>query len=162
MSMPSRAPSRSRRLRLSAPAMVVTVGALLAGNVTQARGGTTGVISRWNNEPVHSTSVSPGFSMFLSSGAYTITAKLSAASQGSSTISYSCILSAQGGADTDVAPVTPAPNATQSVVLNVVHNFTSTGQPTFACTKPDGTSTVRMQQAKITAIKVNTLDNQPF
>ncbi|GGO64213.1 hypothetical protein GCM10012289_13110 [Nonomuraea cavernae] len=160
--MPSKAPSRSRRLRLSALAVAVTAGALLAGNVTQAEAAPPEVISRWNNELVHSNSVSPGFSMFLSSGAYTISAKLSAANQGSSTINYSCILSAQGGADTDVAAVTLAPNATQSVVLNVVHNFTSTGQLTFACTKPVGTPAVRMQQVKITAIKVNTLDNQPF
>ncbi|MFC4116818.1 hypothetical protein [Nonomuraea zeae] len=167
MTMPSTTPVRGRRsLRLSALAAVATTavaaGALLAGNATSAEAVPPEVISRWNNELIHSNSISPGFSMFLGTGAYTISAKLTAQNTGSAAISYTCLISAAGGADTDVAEVTLPPNSKQGVFLNVVHNFTSTGQLSFACTKPAGTAQVRMQQVKITAIKVNSLDNQPF
>ncbi|MEV0235570.1 hypothetical protein [Nonomuraea sp. NPDC050786] len=165
MTMPSTTPVRRRTgLRLSALAAVATMaaGALLAGNATSAEAVPPEVISRWNNELIHANSLSPGFSMFLASGAYTITAKLTAQNTGSAAIAYTCLISAAGGADTDVAEVTLPPNGKQGVFVNVVHNFTSTGQLTFACTKPAGTAQVRMQQVKITAVKVNTLDNQPF
>ncbi|GAA3211842.1 hypothetical protein [Nonomuraea helvata] len=165
MTMPLTTPVRRRTgLRLSALAAVATVavGALLAGNATSAEAVPPEVISRWNNELIHSNSISPGFSMFLASGAYTITAKLTAQNTGSAAITYTCLISAAGGADTDFAEVTLPPNGKQGVFVNVVHTFAGTGQLTFACTKPAGTAQVRMQQVKITAIKVNTLDNQPF
>ncbi|MBB6346971.1 hypothetical protein FHU36_003516 [Nonomuraea muscovyensis] len=153
---------RSRLLRMSALVVAVSAAALVAGNATRAEAAPPEVISRWNNELVHSNSISPGFSTFLGAGAYTITAKLSAANQGASAIAYTCTISAAGGAATDQAPVTLAPHATQSLSLNVVHHFPSTGQLSFACTKPAGSPTVRMQHIKITAIKVNSVDNQPF
>ncbi|SEG64152.1 hypothetical protein SAMN05444920_103649 [Nonomuraea solani] len=134
----------------------------LAGNVTSAEAVPPEVISRWNNQLIHSGSLSPGFNMFLASGAYTITAKLTAHNTGAAAIDYTCLISAAGGADTDNAEGTLPANGKQDVFLNVVHNFTSTGQLSFACTKPGGTAQVRMLQVKITAIKVNSLDNQPF
>lgn len=163
MTMPTTASSR-RRLgpRLSALAVVVAAGALLAGNAATAEAAPPDVISRWNNELVHANSLSPGFSTFLAAGPYTITAKLYAENTGSSAIAYSCTISAAGGADTDVTEVTLPPGGKQPIFLNVVHNFTATGQLTFACIKPVGAAQVRMKQVKITAIKVNTLDNQQF
>ncbi|MEV4177417.1 hypothetical protein [Nonomuraea sp. NPDC049709] len=167
MTMPSIVPARrGRRLRLSALAAVATTavaaGALLAGNATSAEAVPPEVISRWNNELVHSNALSPGFSQFLSAGPYTITAKLTASNTGATAINYSCVISAAGGADTDVAEVTLQPHSKAGVFLNVVHNFTTSGQVSFACTKPGGTPQVRMLQVKITSIKVNSLVNQPF
>jgi hypothetical protein len=163
MTMPSTASTRRRRsLRLTGLAAVLATGALLAGNTTTAEAVPPEVTSRWNNELVHSGSVSPGFSTFLSSGAYTITAKLFAENTGSAAIAYSCTISAAGGADTDLTEVTLPPGGKQPIFLNVVHNFTGTGQLTFACFKPAGTAQVRMKQIKITAVKVNALDNQQF
>lgn len=163
MTMLATTSSRRRRgLGLTALAAVLATGALLAGNATTAEAAPPEVISRWNNELIHSNSLSPGFSTFLSSGAYTITAKLYAENTGSAAIAYNCVISAAGGQDTDVTEVTLPPGGKQPIFLNVVHTFTSTGQLTFACVKPGGTSQVRMKQIKITAIKVNTLDNQQF
>lgn len=165
MTMLSTTPSR-RRPRVTALATalatVLATGALLAGNATTAEAAPPEVISRWNDELIHSGALSPGFSTFLSSGAYTITAKLYAENTGSAAIAYSCTISAAGGADTDVTEVTLPPGGKQPIVLGVVHTFTSTGQLSFGCSKPSGTPQVRMKQIKITAIKVNTLDNQPF
>ncbi|MFI7131976.1 hypothetical protein ACIBQ1_40305 [Nonomuraea sp. NPDC050153] len=163
MTMPSTAPSRRRRgLRLSALAAVVAGGALLAGNVSSAEAVPPEVISRWDNEIVHSNSISPGFSGLLGTGAYTITAKLYAENTGASAISYLCTIGTGPNSDGDITEVTLAPHSRHSIFLNVVHNYPSTGPLSFGCTKPTGAPQVLMKQVKITAVKVNTLDNQPF
>ncbi|GAA1686179.1 hypothetical protein GCM10009733_098560 [Nonomuraea maheshkhaliensis] len=166
MTMPSTVPARSagrrRRIVQAAAATAVAAGALLAGNATSAEAVPPEVISRWNNELIHSNSLSPGFNQFLATGPYTITAKLTAVNTGSAAIDYTCLISAAGGADTDRTEVTLPANGKVSIFLNVVHNYTSAGQLSFGCTKPGGTAQVRMRQVKITAVKVNSLDNQPF
>jgi hypothetical protein len=160
---PSTVPSRRRRgLLLSAMAAVAAAGALLVGNVSSAEAVPPDVISRWDNEIVHSNSLSPGFAGFLGTGSYTITAKLYAENTGSSAINYLCTIGTGPNSDGDITEVTLAPNGKQSIFLNVVHSYSSTGPLSFACTKPAGTSQVVMRQVKITAVKVNTLDNQPF
>ncbi|MBB5775425.1 hypothetical protein [Nonomuraea jabiensis] len=162
MTMPSTAPSRRRRgLRLSALA-VVAAGALLAGNANSAEAVPPEVISRWDNEIVHSNALSPGFSGLLGTGAYTITAKLYAENTGASAINYLCTIGTGPNSDGDITEVTLAPHSRHSIFLNVVHNYPSTGPLSFACTKPAGAPQVLMRQVKITAVKVNTLDNQPF
>jgi hypothetical protein len=163
MSMPSTAPSRRRGLRLSALVVAATAGALLAaGNVHPAEAVPPEVISRWDNEIVHSNSLSPGFVGFLGAGAYTITAKLYAQNTGSSSINYLCTIGTGPNSDSDITEVTLAPNSKESIFLNVVHHYPSTGTLSFGCTKPVGAPQVVMRQVKITAVKVNTLDNQPF
>ncbi|MGN9838872.1 hypothetical protein ACTMTI_12190 [Nonomuraea sp. H19] len=164
MTMPSTAPSRRRGLRLSAlTAIAVAVaGTLLAGNVNSAEAVPPEVISRWNNELIHSNAISPGLSTSLGTGAYTITAKLYAENTGSSAINYLCTIGTGPNSDSDVTEVTLAPHSRHSIFLNVVHNYPGTGPLSFGCTKPAGTAQVRMKQVKITAVKVNTLVNQPF
>jgi hypothetical protein len=165
MTMPSTVSSRRNRgLRLSALAAVTVAvaGALLAGNVHSAEAVPPEVISRWDNEIVHSNSISPGFSGLLGAGSYTITAKLYAENTGSSAISYACTIGTGPNSDSDLTEVTLAPNSRHSIFLNVVHHYAATGPLAFACTKPGGAPQVRMKQVKITAVKVNTLDNQPF
>ncbi|SDM60416.1 hypothetical protein [Nonomuraea jiangxiensis] len=163
MSMPSTLPShRGRGLRLSALAVVVAAGALLAGNAGPAAAVPPEVISRWDNEIVHSGSLSPGFSGFLGAGSYTITAKLYAENTGFSAIGYLCTVGTGPNSDGDITEVTLAPQSRHSIFLNVVHHYPVTGPLTFACSKPVGTPQVVMRQVKITAVKVNTLDNQSF
>ncbi|MGI5271226.1 hypothetical protein ACQEUU_18870 [Nonomuraea sp. CA-218870] len=160
MSMPSTAP---RRLRIASTLVVAAAaGALLAGNAVTAEAAAPEVISRWNNELIHVNSISPSFNQAIFSGPYTVTTKLTAENTGSTAILYTCLVSAEGGADTDHAFVTLPPNSQQTVALNVVHNFTGNGVFTFACTKPAGTPTVRMKQIKITGLKVNSVHNAPF
>ncbi|MEV6032413.1 hypothetical protein AB0L65_14750 [Nonomuraea sp. NPDC052116] len=163
MTMPTTAPSSRRRgLRLSALAAVVAAGALLAGNVNAAEAVPPDVISRWDNEIVHSNALSPGFSGFLGTGSYTITAKLYAENTGGSAIDYLCTIGTGPNSDGDITEVTLAPHSRHSIFLNVVHTYPGTGPLSFACSKPAGASQVLMKQVKITAVKVNTLDNQPF
>lgn len=164
MTMPSTAPSRRRRgLRVSALlATVAAAGTLLAGNVTSAEAVPPEVISRWNDHLVHSNSISPGFSRLMSTGSYTVTAKLYAENTGSQPINYLCTIGTGPNSDSDITEVTLAPHSRHSIFLNVVHHYPSTGPLSFGCTKPTGSSQVLMKQVKITAVKVNTLDNQPF
>jgi hypothetical protein len=162
MTMPSTVPSRRRVLRLTALTVAAAAGVLLAGNVHSAEAVPPEVISRWDNEMIHSNSISPGFSGFLGAGSYTITAKLYAQNTGATSINYLCTIGTGSNSDSDVTEVTLAPNSKQSIFLNVVHHYPSTGTLSFGCTKPGGAPQVVMRQVKITAVKVNTLDNQPF
>ncbi|GAA5037236.1 hypothetical protein HNP84_003083 [Thermocatellispora tengchongensis] len=146
----------------AAVAVALGAGLLVAGNAAPAQAAPPEVISRWNNHRVHTGSLLNLNNFTGFSGKYTITAKTHAHNTGNSTINYTCTLSAEGGADTDFTEVTLGPGAKESIVVHVVHDFTGTGMLAFGCTKPAGTATVNLNQIKLTAIKVNTLDNQPF
>lgn len=154
--------ARRRRPLFAALAVVAATGALLAGNAGSAEAVPPEVISRWDNEIVHTNALSPGFSGLLGTGSYTITAKLYAQNTGSSSITYLCTIGTGPNSDSDTTEVTLAPQSRQSIFLNVVHHYPSTGTLSFGCTKPAGAPQVVMRQVKITAVKVNTLDNQPF
>lgn len=156
---------RRNRWRIAtAVAAALAAGTLLAGNVGTAEAVPPEVVSRWDDDVLHTNSIGASTVLGLpSAGPYTITAKLSAENLGATSIqNYACQLSAEQGADTDSTSVTLAPNSRQAMVVHVVHNFTGNRQFVFACTKPAGSPQVRITQLKITAIKVNALDNQPI
>jgi hypothetical protein len=129
--------------------------------------GGTQVFSGFNDGPVRvSATMNTVGSLSLDQGLYFIMAKLFIGPPGTGNpqnASVRCVLSADGDSD-EARGTTDSTHPYSTLALTVSHSFQSSGTADLSCgfVETNATTVKNVQHIKMTAVKVNSLQNSPF